>query len=276
MNRLPAFSGSFYSASSTGLAKDIAKLLTTAKVPSKVTQAFPSPLGFVVPHAGYVYSGYTAAHAYKMMKELEYDTAILLGPSHHAYVDGYGLYVNGDFESPVGSLSVDTETTSFLLKRPQMSIATEAHLAEHSLEVQIPFLRTVKPGIKIVPILLGDYRLNNLQVLAKNLVETIENFPKKRIVFLISTDLSHYHSAEAADRMDSQFIQLFKDFKIKDLIEGVNTNKLEACGSGPVIALMLLAQALKRTKVEILSHTNSAKSSGDYKRVVGYFSAVVG
>ncbi len=275
MDRPSAFSGSFYTADAKALVKEIHQFLTASVVDKDVMEKAKTPLGFVVPHAGYVYSGLTAAHAYKVLKEVDCDTVILLGPSHHAYVEGNSVYPKGSFKTPLGSMKIDEKVAASLLKKMRMSDSLEPHFPEHSLEVQIPFLQTVKKDTKIVPILIGDYNLKNLEQLATNLLEILHEFSKKRILFLVSTDLSHYHSAEAADRMDNQFIGYFKDFKLKELIEGFNSNQLEACGSGPLIAFLLLAKTLKKTNVEILDHSNSGKTSGDQKRVVGYFSAVV-
>ncbi len=275
MIRPPAVSGTFYSSNPDTLVKDVKKYLHAAKIKKGFVGKGQSPFGFIVPHAGYAYSGATAAHAYKMMQDLDFDTAIMLGPSHHAFIDGNSVFSHGAYETPLGKVLIDDKIATSLLKKKRMIDSVESQYAEHSIEVQVPFLQVVRKTVKIVPILIGDYSLINLQQLSANLLEIIDEFRNKKIMFIVSTDLSHYHSAEAADKMDKIFIDYFHDFKLKEMIAGLNENTIEACGSGPVIALMLLAKTLKRTNVEILEHTNSARSSGDQKRVVGYFSAVV-
>ena len=275
MIRPPAVSATFYSGNPDTLVKDINSYLHAAKIEKGIFSKGNPPFGFVVPHAGYAYSGATAAHAYKMMQGMDFDTAILLGPSHHAFIEGNSVFPNGAYETPLGKVPIDDKIAASLLKKKGMTDSIESQYAEHSLEVQIPFLQVIKKNLKIVPILIGDYSLANLQQLSANLLEVIDEFRNKKIMFIVSTDLSHYHSSEAADKMDRIFIDYFHDFKLKEMIAGLNENKIEACGSGPVIALMLLAKTLNKTSVEILEHTNSARASGDHKRVVGYFSAVI-
>jgi MEMO1 family protein len=275
MVRPAAVSGSFYSANPDTLIKDVKRFLSSASLPSGLTRKVLNPFAVVVPHAGYAYSGRTAAYAYKLIENYPVDTFILIGPSHHTYIEGNSVYPKGSYETPLGSVSVDEQAAAFLLKKKNMTSVLESHFPEHSLEVQLPFLQVVKRDFRILPILIGDYSLSNLQQLSTNLLEMLAAFGEKKMMLVISSDLSHYHSSAVADRIDRNFIDHFRKLQIKELIEGVNANRIEACGSGPIITLLLLARTLERNNVEILDHTNSGKSSGDTNRVVGYFSAVV-
>jgi len=271
MLRPAAVSGSFYSGRADTLAKDVGKFLVRAGEP----EAVPEALGYVVPHAGYVYSGQTAAFAYRLLQKAPADRIVLLGPSHHSFIDGNSVFPEGEFETPLGRVAVDAPFASFLLKKKNMTGSPDSHFPEHCLEVQLPFLQVVLKKFTIVPILIGENSLDNLEQLAKNLLEALERFPGGRTVFLASSDLSHYHSAAAADRMDNRLIELFNAFKIDELIAELNGNRIEACGAGAIVALMLLGSALGRKNVRILDHSNSSRASGDSRRVVGYFSAVV-
>jgi AmmeMemoRadiSam system protein B len=275
MLRPAVVSGSFYSGRPDTLVKDIRKYLSRAALPADLPPGGGEPFAVIVPHAGYEYSGQTAAFAYRLLKETAPDRIVMLGPSHHTWVDGNSVYPDGEFETPLGRVPVDVEFAAFLLSKPGMTSSRESHFPEHCLEVQLPFLQVVLKKFSIVPVLIGENSLPNLERLAANLLEAFDKFRTGRTLLLVSTDLSHYHSAEAADRMDGRFIELFAGFKIKELIRELNGNKIEACGAGPVITLMLLAKTLGRTRVRILDYADSSRSSGDARRVVGYFSAAV-
>lgn len=275
MIRPPAVSGIFYSSNADKLKKEIASHLKAAETDQKILEKHSSPFAVIVPHAGYQYSGSTAAFAFNILKNYPAEALILIGPSHHAYVEGNSVFTGEAYETPLGRTAVDQEITAELAKKKNMTVSMEAHLPEHSLEVQVPFLQTVCPKAKIVPILIGDYSLSNLELLSANLLEILHVFQKKKPVLVISTDLSHYHNAKTADRMDNKLISHVKKIEIKELIEGLNSNRLEACGSGPLLTALLLAQTLKKKNIDILDYRNSSVSSGDKERVVGYFSAVI-
>jgi AmmeMemoRadiSam system protein B len=273
--RSPSVSGSFYSSDPKKLTGDIRKKLASANPPPALL-AGKRPFAYLVPHAGHMYSGRTAAFAFNVLKAHPVSTVILLGPSHHVFVSGSCTVADGSFETPLGSVPIHKDIASFLLKKNRLSLNQEAHLAEHSLEVQLPFLQNVLPdGFRIVPILTGENSLSHIERLSGLLLEVFDGFPDESFAVVASTDLSRFHTAEAAERMDRRFLDLLAGFRLTELIQGLNENRIEACGTGSILTALFLARTLERTEVTILDRTDSSTASHDKKRVVGYFSAVI-
>jgi AmmeMemoRadiSam system protein B len=125
MIRPAVVSGQFYASDPDDLAKDVKRLLNAASIDGKITESVKNPFAFVVPHAGYVYSGLTAAHAYKMMPRYGFDTVILLGPSHNGFIKGNSVFPKGVFETPLGNVEIDAEISSFLSKKDGMDPSFE-------------------------------------------------------------------------------------------------------------------------------------------------------
>ena len=203
----------------------------------------------LVPHAGYVYSGGVAACAYKLIKNIDKKRIILLGPSHTTYLTDAVSDLADEWETPLGKVPVADNNFS----KDQM-----AHLQEHCLEVQIPFLQNVLSDFEIIPLVAGDV---DPKEVANKLIPLLDN----NTLLVISTDLSHFHEYDKANKLDSATIKA---------IEKLNSEKIgEACGAIPIKTVIEIAKDQK-WKVKKLSFKNSGDITGDKSRVVGYASFV--
>ncbi len=269
--REPVVSGMFYPAGKDTLQKMIANFFSLAE---PVTREHKKLFALMAPHAGYMYSGQCAAYAYKLLKGASYDTVIILGPSHYAQLDGASVWSKGFYRTPIDQTPIDEEGVQFLL---QSNSGIEdykiAHMQEHSLEVQLPFLQyMLKNKFYLIPLVIGNPTMEYTSKLADALEQLVKN-PKKNYLVVCSTDLSHYHSNEVAKRMDNQIIEAIRRNKIDELVELIDTGKGEACGIGPILTLLFLFKKFNSKFIDILNVTNSGETSGDKSRVVGYMSA---
>ena len=209
----------------------------------------------VCPHAGYAYSGQTAAFCYQQLVGREVKTVVILAPSHRERFEGVSIPDVDAYRTPLGLVLLSREVNRFAGATPFTSYAA-AHEQEHSLEVQLPFLQRVLKGIKIVPMVFGW--VDPVQVgtaLARKLGE--------RTIVVASSDLSHFHPYEEAQKLDRSAI---------DAILGLDLKRMQdeqACGKGPVLALMSLAKQ-KGWKSKLLDYRNSGDTAGTKSRVVGY------
>ncbi len=271
--REPVVQGMFYPANKDDLSKMIAAFLHDAKPSVRDDKGL---LGLIAPHAGYVYSGQCAAYAYKLLKLKKFDTIIVLGPSHSTMLNGASVWQNGFYRTSLGDVEIDSEAASFLLDNGRdIEFYPMAHMQEHSIEVQIPFLQYVlKNKFKITPVVLGNQTYEYTKKLADTIYDLIQKKPDKYLI-IASTDLSHYHTYDTAKRMDKNVIDLIKKRSLEPLTESIKTGRGEACGIGPVFTLLLLAEKCKTELIDILNVTNSGDVSGDKSRVVGYMSAEI-
>ena len=265
--RPPAVAGLFYDDSPDVLRKNIDEYLENVKVP-KVKGTVRA---LVSPHAGYVYSGFTAAHAYKMVAGNKYDCVIVVGPSHREYFNGVSIYPGDAYETPLGSIPINNEIREDLLKEESVFISSDAgHRSEHSIEVQLPFLQTVLGDFLFVPVIMGDQHRH----LCNNLAEAIVRVAKNRNILLVaSSDLSHYHSYDEAVLLDNRVISELEKFDSDSFIDNIENHSFEACGGGPIAVVMKSARQLGANKAEILYYCNSGDITGDRSGVVGYLAA---
>ncbi|MDD5065614.1 MAG: AmmeMemoRadiSam system protein B [bacterium] len=271
--REPVVKGMFYPAAKDPLQKMISTFLVQADPPVNEKKSL---LGLIVPHAGYVYSGPCAAYSYKLLKSVSVDTVILLGPSHYTMLEGSALWPDGIYRTPLGDVAIDEETCQYLLKNHKVIEDYKiAHIQEHSLEVQLPFLQYVlKNKFQLVPIVVGNPNYDYTTRLARALHDVMEKRPKHYLI-LASSDLSHYHSDDVAKRMDRLVIDLIHRNLPEELARLIESGKGEACGIGPILTLLSLSKSYAHPHAEILNVTNSGETSGDKTRVVGYMSAAV-
>jgi len=268
--RKPIVAGSFYPQNQLILETDLKEYLANAKISRK----YENSLGIISPHAGYFYSAQSAAFGYNAIKQKNFQRAVIIAPSHRFAGFKFSVGDYDYYETPLGSLPVDKESVNNLLKYDEFTFFEEAHYAEHSLEVQLPFLQMIKPKAKIVPIIFGNQNFAN----AENLAEILkEEFAEKteETVFIVSSDLSHYYDDETARRMDLKLAHNIEEKKISNLEHDLRSKVVEACGFGGILALLHLAKFLKYDKVENLHYSNSGDVNNDYSQVVGYLSSVI-
>jgi len=267
--REPAVNGMFYPDDPVVLRKDIEDYIRSAVVPEMKEHI----VGIISPHAGYMYSGKVAAHAFKMVVKKSYDSVILIGPGHRAYFNGAALWDKGSFRTPLGNVDIDEDIAVEMIKTGGiMKTSLDTHKGEHSLEVQIPFLQIVLDRFKIVPIVMGIQTIDACRELVQ-IMSTILQTSKKRLLVVGSTDLSHYYSYTEAKKLDGYVVKCLDMFDIPGMIDLFETGKAEACGAGPIIVTMMLSEILGADHGRVLKYANSGDVSGDKSSVVGYVSA---
>jgi len=259
--------GHFYPANPDKLKKEIGLLLDVTKPKEKIEKIF----GIVSPHAGYIYSGKTAAHAYNLLKGKTYKHVVVISPSHSEYFHGVSIFEGDAYETPLGFLNVDKEFRERLLTNNGVIFkGFEGHGREHALEVQLPFLQSVLEEFNIVPIVMGDQSKRIVDILAQKLSEIADD----QTLIVASTDLSHFYNKSQADRLDSIIEKRVRDFDFETLQTDLETHTCEACGGGPIVALMKAANLKNINHSMVLHRSDSGDVTGDNSEVVGYLSAV--
>jgi AmmeMemoRadiSam system protein B len=266
--RHPAVAGMFYPASGKKLENDVRTLLSIAQPAKTISNVF----GIVSPHAGYIYSGKTAAYGFNLLKNKEIENVIIISPSHREYFPGISVY-NGDaYETPLGIAEVNNEIANKLVEESKIIFrGIEGHRGEHAVEVQIPFLQVILSDFRIVPIVMGDQGDLFVDELAEKLSQVMDD----KTVVVASSDLSHYYSGDIADRLDSIVEKRILDFDLDALQKDFHLRNCEACGGGAIVAMMKAASILNKRKSEVLYRCNSGDTTKDYSEVVGYLSAVI-
>ena len=269
-DRKPAVAGAFYPGDRIALKNMVDSLLALA--PENKDDIRPAAV--VSPHAGYVYSGATAAYGYKLLEGRQYSTVVIVGPSHHVGFNGCAVYNRGKWITPLGDVEVDSALADLLCSKDKtVYTGTVEHRSEHSIEVQVPFLQRVLKDFKVVPIEMGYQSESTIYALADALAETLQG--RDDVLLVASTDLSHYFSREEAKKFDSYSISFIEKMDGKGLASKLQSDKVKMCGGGPVAAVLMACKKMGLTGVKILKYDDSGTSSGDLSRVVGYVSAVV-
>ena len=273
MVRPAAVAGSWYPGTRGALEREVDSLLARAVVP-----ALPRVVAVISPHAGMMYSGGVAAHAYRAIAQADVDTIVLVGPSHYVGFDGVAIYDRGGFETPLGLAEIDEETAAALMAAsPLIGPHPSAHSREHSLEMQLPFVQRVLSA-KIVPLVIGYQTRQTIVALADALARALEGKPA---VIAASTDLSHYFPADRAEALDSRVREFVGRFDPEGLLEEFESypeherGRFVACGGGAAIATMIAARKLGATRGHVLKYAHSGGVSGDRSAVVGYLAAAL-
>lgn len=254
--RPQAVAGLFYPGDAAALRRDVCQRLAAAPAPADAARW---PKAVVVPHAGYVYSASTAAHAYRQLEPGRgtIRRVLLLGPVHRVPVRGLALPAAAAFQTPLGAVAVDTEAAAALGGLPQVVVSARAHEQEHSLEVQLPFLREVLgEGIRVLPLAVGDATPQQVAQVLERL------WGGQETVIVISSDLSHYLPYDQARAVDAATVQ-------KVLRGEPDLDHRQACGATPVNGL-LVAAARHGLRPRLLAQCNSGDTAGPRDRVVGY------
>ncbi len=228
---------------------------------------------FIAPHAGYIYSGQTAAYDYRLIKGNHYDSVIIIGPYHSALFHGASIWKSGLWQTPLGDVAIDEELAQAIAnENPDFQFTENAHLAEHSLEAQVPFLQKVLTNFKIVPILISDPSPDNYKALAQAVYKNIQG---KSVLVIASSDMSHYYEDSIARTMDSTTLGFLKDQNAVGLSTALNAGKGELCGQAAVLTLLEISHLMGNTHLEVLNYSTTADTTGDRSRVVGYGASVI-
>ncbi len=266
--REPAVAGQFYPGEKDELLS-ILELLS-----DKVNVEVPEGkiIGGVSPHAGYIYSGFTAMHLYKILKNKKFNTVIIVGPSHYIPFRGVSVYNTGSWKTPLGKIDIDEKIANSLIKRgEQIKGSPELHVREHSIEVQVPFLQYIKDNkIKIVPVMMGTQDRETIMELADAIYNTIKD--REDVIVIASSDLYHGYSYNECERRDSLLQSYVEKMDIEGFISALQREEVMACGGGPIAVVMSVA---KKTGADplVLNRTNSNDVMGERGGyVVGYMS----
>jgi AmmeMemoRadiSam system protein B/AmmeMemoRadiSam system protein A len=228
----------------------------------------------VCPHAGFMYSGGVAAYSYRALRGKKFDTVMVIGVSHRYPFRGVAIYDCAGFRTPLGVMPVDGAMVSDLMKRePRIKNLPEAFQNEHSLEMQLPFLQTVLPKAKLVPLIIGDHDFSTCEWLADAVAGCIRG---KRVLMVASSDLSHYHAYDTAVEMDGRLLEKLRAMDPAAFYECLKSGGCEACGRGPILTAMLVAKQLGANSCKILHYENSGDVTGEKnspRGVVGYAAA---
>lgn len=267
--RRPRVAGVFYPDKDIALEREISLLLESA--PNKEING--EIISLISPHAGYMYSGGVAARAYSLLFGREYDLVVVIAPSHREYFTEVSIFDGLAYETPLGSIPVNTEAARLLeALHPNLIISSLGHqVDEHSLEVQLPFLQKVLDSFTLLPIVMGGQGRENIEALANGLAAVLKD---RSALIVASTDLSHFYEYDRAVLLDMVVIEDVNTFNEDKLFNDLDKNRCEMCGGGTAIAAMKAARLLGANKSEILSYRNSGDVFGEKSEVVGYLSAV--
>ena len=274
--RPPAVAGQFYPERASELRRQVESLLSQAscKPPEGEVK------GLIAPHAGYPYSGRTAADAYCRVRGENYDTVVIMAPSHRENCNGVSIFPGDAYETPLGAVPVDREMAGTMAcedRRIRLSMsghhvgpggAFGSLRGEHALEVQLPFLQVVLPDLRIVPIVMDSRSWEACRHLADALVRGSEG---KRVLLVASSDLYHGHDYDACLRSDARTLEEIEAFDPERFFSSLEAGSAQACGGGPVTTLMLAARQMGANRVQVVGRTNSNDvlgQRGGY--VVGY------
>jgi AmmeMemoRadiSam system protein B len=256
--RPPAVAGTFYPDDPKTLAAMVEGFLSEAPTGARPVPKAAVPKAIIAPHAGYLYSGPIAGSAFRAVAEAAstIERVVVVGPSHFVPIRGLALPGDPWFATPLGEVRVQPEGAGASLRLPQVRVIPEAHVREHSLEVELPFLQSLLGDFELVPLVAGEISPEEMA----EVLERLWGGPETLIV--ISSDLSHYLPYGAAQRADRETADRIL------ALEGLLSSR-QACGAAPINGLMEVAR--RRGLIpELLDLRNSADTAGDPSRVVGY------
>lgn len=264
--RQPAVSGKFYPSKPIKLRKMVDGYLN---VKVKKAEENKEIMGIIVPHAGYIYSGQTAGYGFSLVRGKTFDTVVILGSSHYDFLERPTTCGFRKWTTPLGLINVDLQLLKELKSKFEIDINNNIFVPEHSLEVELPFLqRTLKGEFKIFPILINEFRIEKIKRFAVKLAQIFKN--KNNILFVISTDMSHYFRAEVAEKMDKKVNQAIINRDYKMLEKLLKTKEGQLCGEGGVMLGLLTLKEMGADEIIKLHYSHSGMVTGDNSGVVGY------
>lgn len=270
--RKPVVAGQFYPGGKTELEETIDKYFEDISVEILEQNEI---MGIIAPHAGYIFSGFQAAKAYKNIIGRSYDTVCVISPSHQEYFEGCSVYSGDTYETPLGEIKINSKLREKIDNFDVINISDNGHHSEHALEVQLPFIqRALSNSFSLIPIVVGsqnDFTVKKLSEVVKFLRKEM----KDKILFVASSDLSHFHDYETAEYMDKKLVKLINDYDYDKLWKKIQLNEIEACGGGPITSMMMGLDNITDRKTKTFGYMNSGDVIGDKSRVVGYTSAVI-
>ncbi len=265
MLRHPAVAGHFYPGTAGALKRQVKEFVAS----SEKTKAF----GVLAPHAGLIYSGSVAGAVYSSV--MLPDTIVLIGPNHTGLGAPVSIMCDGTWETPLGSVNINEPLARSILSRSsRIREDSLAHLREHSLEVQLPFIQYLKGDFTMVPIQMLDTRFETCQDLGMAVGDAIRE-QARDVLIVASSDMSHYEQAAAAKEKDDRAIRQILDLDPRGLYNTIKQYGITMCGYGPAVAMLTACKSLGASGAKLIKYANSGEVSGDYDQVVGYAGIVV-
>ena len=265
--------GTWYPATAARVAAEVENHLEHAEAVGTPLPPDADVIALIAPHAGLVYSGPVAAFAYRLLKARNYETIVLVGPSHYVGFDGASIWPRGAFATPLGDLAIDEVTARAIINAtPLVQDIPAAHGREHSLEMQLPFLASFAAHTPIVPIVMGHQTRETAMSLGDALALVVRD---RRALLIASSDLSHFHDAPSAAALDAAVIERVDALDDEGLMALLERRPDHACGGGPMVTVLHAARALGATRSRVLRYADSGDVSGDKSSVVGYMAAAV-
>jgi MEMO1 family protein len=266
LKRTPAVAGQFYHGTASNLTHQVEQYIDKDAKREKV-------VGIVSPHAGLIYSGPVAGAVFSSINFPE--TFVLLGPNHTGLGAPVSLMESGQWEIPTGVFQIDEQIAyRIAMNVPLVTKDSRAHMFEHSLEVQLPFIAYFSEKVKIVPIVLLSAALEECKLLGEGIAKAVSTagYP---VVLLASSDMSHYVPERVARKKDEKAIGRILALDPEGLYETIVTERISMCGYLPVTVMLFAAKALGAQSAKLIKYTTSGDVSGDYDAVVGYAGIVV-
>lgn len=278
--RRPAVAGYFYPSSPDDLVKSIKDSFLHSLGPGRLP---PSELdeglvGVVSPHAGYIYSGPVAAHAYYKISGLRdrVETVVVVGPNHYGIGSGVAVPESEEWETPLGSIKIDKELSRALVKLSRIvDIDDSSHWREHSIEVQVPFIQfSLGERVRILPISMAMQDMLTAVEVGDALARAIKDTRKKTAI-VASTDFTHYEPYEEAYKRDSKALEAIMSMDTAEFYRVIERYNVSMCGYGAVAVVLTASKALGATRTNLLKYATSGDTAGDKSSVVGYGSLAI-
>lgn len=266
--RKPAVAGQFYQSSAQSLKEQIESLIDNKAI--KI-----DAVACMVPHAGYMYSGSVAGATISSINIK--DKVILLGPNHTGYGHAFSIMSEGSWQTPMGDVKIDTDVARKIISNSRfLKDDPLAHLHEHSLEVELPFLQYFKTDLKIIPIAFLSDNIKILQEIGKEIAGTIKELKlKDSFTIVASTDMTHYEQHDVAQKKDKLAIESILELNEEKLMRTIGEFNISMCGYAPVIAMLSLAKALGAKNSKLIKYQTSGEVTGDFDSVVGYAGIII-
>jgi len=273
MRRSPAVAGQFYHGTAAKLTQQVQQYINANAVKEHA-------IGILSPHAGLIYSGPVAGEVYSAIEMPK--TFVLLGPNHTGLGTKVSMMASGEWEIPTGVFSIDEKLSGRIAANiPLVSRDAQAHIFEHSLEVQLPFIAYFSSaasggsgGPKIVPITVMSAFLEECRLLGEGIAKTIKEI-NYSVVIVASSDMSHYVPDDVARQKDKKALEMIKSLNPEGLYEVVVRERISMCGYLPATIMLFAAKALGAIEARLIKYTTSGEVSGDYEHVVGYAGMIV-
>ena len=265
MLRSPAVAGQFYPANPTILEKKVSSYTKEVKR--------ENALGVISPHAGYIYSGKVAGGVYSRINIPK--DVIIIGPNHTGLGEPEAVMCSGTWQMPNGNIEINSDLAGAIVANSKyLKDDHLAHLNEHSLEVQIPFLQRFRKDIRIVPIAMMSMDYAICQDIGHALARAVKSF-KEPVLIVASSDMTHYESDKSAREKDKKAIDRVLALDPEGLLKTVRENRITMCGVIPATIMLIACKELGAKKAELVDYATSGETSGDYEQVVGYAGMIV-